>query len=151
MDFSNFAWREIKDYMMDDRFSVDHEVDKMLQDKSSDPFRRILYRFALCIKFKQFYRARQCIDDVNRMFDTMIEEIYGMRQWDGQNDRDGWIDEEDQSRYDELQENIKQFDVLEKLYLMVSYKEQGFDWVNTGLPRKFVSTAPPRKFDWWLF
>jgi hypothetical protein len=139
MDFSNFVWREIKTYMMDDRWSINKEVDMMLQDKPTDELSNILYTFGICVKLGQFDQARQIIDeDVTRLFDNMVEEIHGLRQWECPSDREGWIDEEDQARYDELQEKIKWFDNFPKLYLMVSYKEQGFDWVTTGEPRKWV-------------
>jgi len=137
MDFSNFAWREIKSYMMDDRWSIDKEVDKMLKDKPTDVLSNILYKFGICVKLGQFDRARQIIDeDVTWLFDDTVEEIHDLKQWDCASDREGWIDEENQARYDELQEKIKWFDNCPKLYLMISYKEQGFDWVSTGEPRK---------------
>ena len=137
MDFSNFAWREIKSYMMDYRWSIDKEVDMMLQDNPTDELSNILYTFGICVKLGQFDQARQIIDeDVIRLFDNMVEEIDGLRQRD-RRDWEGWIEEEHQARYYELQEKIKCVD-FSKLYLMVSYKEQGFDWVTTGEPRKWV-------------
>ena len=136
MDFSNFAWREIKSYMMDYRWSIDKEVDMMLQEPT-DELSNILYTFGICVKLGQFDQARQIIDeDVIRLFDNMVEEIDGLRQRDRRG-WEGWIEEEHQARYYELQEKIKWFDNFPKLYLMVSYKEQGFDWVNTGEPRKY--------------
>jgi len=136
MDFSNFAWREIKTFMMDKRWSIDKEVETMIQDEPTDELSNILYTFALCVKLGQFDQARKSIDDASRLFDNIVEEIHGLRQWECPSDREGWIDEEDQARYDELQEKIKWFDNFSKLYLMVGYKEQGYDWVSTGEPRK---------------
>ena len=121
--------------MMDYRWSVDKEVDMMLQEPT-DELSNILYTFAICVKLGQFDQARQIIDeDVIRLFDNMVEEIDGLRQRDRRG-WEGWIEEEHQARYYELQEKIKCVD-FSKLYLMVSYKEQGFDWVNTGEPRKY--------------
>jgi hypothetical protein len=135
MDFSNFAWREIKSYMMDKRWSIDKEVDKMLQEPT-DELSNILYKFGMCVKLGQFDQARQTIEDGNKLVDILVEESTGLRQWECPSDREGWIDEEDQARYDALQEKINSwFYNLEKLILMVGYKEHGFDWVTTGEPK----------------
>ena len=146
MDFSNYAWWEIKSFMMDARWSIDKEIDLMLQEPT-DELSNILYTFGSCVKLGQFDQARQAIDDVARLYDNMVEELYGMRQWECPSDREGWIEEEDQARYDELQEKLKWFNNLYKLHLMVGYKEHGFDWVSTGEPRKIetISQVNPSK------
>lgn len=135
MDFSNLAWREIKTYMMDERWSIDKEVVLMLQEPT-DELSNILYTFGICVKLGQFDQARQIIDeDVARLFHKIEIEIHRLHQWDSPNDREGWIDEENLERYYELQEKKERFD-FDKLDDMVSYKEQGYDWVSTGKPRK---------------
>jgi len=131
MDFSNYAWREIKSFMMDARWSIDKEVDMMLQEPT-DELSNILYTFGSCVKLGQFDQARQAIDDAQRLYDNMVEELKDLRQWECPSDREGWIEEEDQARYDELEEKLKRFNNLkinpfencDKLKLMVDTKEQ---------------------------
>lgn len=78
--------------MMDKRWSIDKEVDKMLQEPT-DELSNILYKFGMCVKLGQFDQARQTIEDGNQLVDILVEESTGLRQWECPSDREGWIDE----------------------------------------------------------